>query len=564
MAVIVNQNDSTNSNNPGAGNTSGQAGSVAPVGASGAAPGSVTPVGGNAAPSPSSSGQFTNLQKYISANQGAGQNMANAIGNKTQNQANNVNNEINQGNTMIGSQLDAEKNRIAQSSGFAQQVGTDPTQLTSDPNKLAAFQQLYSGANNGQNIQNAAQGAFGNAATDISNLQNTAAQAGTEQGRFGLLQQTLGRPTYSSGQQGLDQLLMQSGGGNNTLTQLQQKLGQQANLANTNLNADQSAIGQALSGINTSAAGAQNLLKNSVGTLDPNDSGAYTVDTNGNPIKSNGTGALGQLQQALYQNQQGLIGQGTAQQKSLQAALANPSGMTAADIAALNAAAPGLNLTQGEHIYNTDLSQYLNPTFNPGTISEQSVANANDLAKYNALNQLSGGVGGYLTSQNIGGAPGIGNTNQLVSLGNNAGNLQSAIAGETTQFNSLAGQANPNIQNIVNGINLDRSRSLSGAGASAELGVQSILQNVANSNDPNAIANAITQIQSNPTLNNWVNQTLAIQSNGGSGGFGAANVPGYQGSLGGLMSWLSNYNSMNPNLVVGGPNLNQIQHPVAR
>src|SRR5579872_2309963 len=112
MAVIVNQQDSTNPANPGVGNTS-SAGSVAPVSGTGGPMGAgpVAPV--SSGPTASSSGQFTNLQKYISANQGAGQNMANQISGRAENQATTANNNINQANTMIGSQLDAEKNRIA-------------------------------------------------------------------------------------------------------------------------------------------------------------------------------------------------------------------------------------------------------------------------------------------------------------------------------------------------------------------------------------------------------------------------------------------------------------------
>lgn len=589
MATIVNQNDTNTNVNSGA----APPGSVSagPSGAGvnpGSSPmGSVMPVS-STPKAANSSGQFTNLQSYINANQGSGQNMANQISGRAQNQANQVNTGINNANGMIGSQIDAENNRIANASNLAGQVQAgNAQQITSDPNQLANWNQLYSGANNGQNIQNNASSAFANSGTAINNLQNTAQQAGTEQGRFGLLQQTLGRPTYNSGQQGLDQLLLQSGGGNNTLSQLQQNLASQANLANNNLTNDQSAIGSAINAINTNSTGAQGMLKNSIGSLNANDSGLGVVGTSGSssPYAQNG-GALNALQTALYQRQQAAINQGNAIQAEYAAGIADPTKMDAATMAALG-------LTQGEHIYDTDLSKYVTPTFNPGAVTEQGIANTTDLNQYNALNTLAGnapGTGTYLTGQNIGGAPGV-------SLGSNASGLGAAIQANATQYNQLLGQL-PQMQGNVTGalsnVNaLINSNNLQGTPVPytnpSTIGSNIDTMPTAPSSNNTQFQQATTYDQSlipllqklqstanNPAqlaamANNYgaanSDWSKLIASGTGSGNGAVANQANQINSqLAPILQWAQNYGSLDPNAVIGQPGttMNAIQAPQIR
>lgn len=158
---------------------------------------------------PSSSGSYTNLRSYLDANRGAGKQMAEGIASDVGGQAQKA------GEQMQGVQSQFQQNVQAggQSYGapqqqMVQQVADDPTKVD-----VGQFSQLreaaYSGPQQwgGQQQEQAAE-----LQKKMENLRQASEGSQTGAGQRALLQQTYGRPSYSAGEQGLDQLLVQAPG----------------------------------------------------------------------------------------------------------------------------------------------------------------------------------------------------------------------------------------------------------------------------------------------------------------------------------------------------------------
>lgn len=374
MAVIVNNQDKDEQQQPGVQG-------VSPV-TGGAPAGPAAPVT-SAAPKQVGSGQFTNVQKYLQANQGSGQKIAGEIANKGTQTAQATGNTIQQTQGAIGGQMQAENARIADAGGIKTQVQNDPTKLIQNDTIDPRFAQLYAGTNAADTIRANATQQMGNAQSQLTDLQNYANNAGTEQGRFDLLRQSLGRPTYTQGQQKLDQLLVQSGGGN-ILSDLQKNLAGQATTQANNYTNLGNTIQTGLKGITDQSAAAQADLKATLGGLDPNDPGT------GNPTA--GTGELGKLQQTLANQAKDY----RTTQQGLQDQLTQgiSTGNFNADM--LNR----LGLTPGMKTYGLNLGDYLQGSFAPGTVTEQSQATPEQVARYQALAKLAGTDSTYLNPQN--------------------------------------------------------------------------------------------------------------------------------------------------------------------
>lgn len=469
MAVVINQNDPNKKKD-----TEEQTGLTIPSGSSvGGAPAPQTQAG-TAPPPQQGSGRFVNLQRYINANQGAGERIAGKIGTGIQGQQEKLNKTL-AGTSTIQNQIQGEKDRIAQASGYGTQIQADPTKLvpmTMDQYKtsstfnpyqnvnpaatpapgtigldtkvdktpeqvnaeyqayldspeasktLNAVTQLRTGQTNAGNIQNATQQQLGLATQRLRDLQGTANMTGSESGRFQLLQDTLGRRQgYSTGQQGLDQLLLQSQG--NALANLR-------NTANTGVKTGQRAItttGQNLeTGRKDVLSQAQEAQKSITGALGRMDDPTTTdVDES--------AGALGSLQSDLkrrvgdYQKGQGEYL--TDIQKQLQTGEFDPSML---DQISGNTVTGPLGLGSGQHLYGVDLSKYVKPSYSADTATVQNIANQGDYARYQALSKLSGGSGDYLKQDQLG-------TAGKVDLGANKTALQSALQSAQDRYNQLS------------------------------------------------------------------------------------------------------------------------------
>jgi hypothetical protein len=237
-----------------------------------------TPIGtgggagaGPVAPSaskPGTSGQFTNIQNYINANQG------NNLGQQTENQFNNLKQ---QGENQLGSQV----------SGFDQNAAATGQAIQNEQSAVNAAPSQVVNPNNFQQGLSALQSGLGyqyNGPTGLQNtagLQNQAQNLSTlggltnsDAGRFTLLQKFFNTPTYTQGQTNLDNVLLGS------QPQALQQVRQTANSLGNDVN---SAVGNAASQVSqlqNQAQGVQQAAQNAVGTGAQNIYGQLGTEAN--------------------------------------------------------------------------------------------------------------------------------------------------------------------------------------------------------------------------------------------------------------------------------------------
>lgn len=299
---------------------------------------------------------YTNIQNVINANKG--NQLGSAVGNNIQQVGNAAQNNLKSAQNQF--QTDTANNQFNTDANnqVVQNVINDPTKYANtgnnDVNSQAGsqFQTLISGQyqgptalSNADQIQNQA-----------NNAKQLAGSLNTNAGRVGVLNQVVGSPQYSQGQQNLDSLL----------------------LAQSNSPQIQEAKRQALmlqGKVNTGIAGA-----------------AAQGQQNTNVAQGYGQNVQNQLGQNLTNLDTNLTNQataaGTQRDTDYQKAIADyKSGNVTQDEANL------LGLTQGMNVYNTlnDPTAFL--TENPLAASAQNVASADQYAKLQALQTLSGGYG---------------------------------------------------------------------------------------------------------------------------------------------------------------------------
>lgn len=314
---------------------------------------------GQTNPKPTSSGRFQNLNSYLKANQGFNQQNGGLAGQINQNLTS-KSNDLQQNFAQAKQDYQTSLNNARQryDSQFVDNSLQDPTKLSQDDQNK--FTQMRDATYNGPTQLDP------NLQTQVQDFSNLASGTGTEQGRFNLLQQLYNKPSYTTGQQTLDNLFLQA-----NPTQL-------ANLQNSQITSNQlsSNLGQAQADAGGQAANAieeanqtqqatRNALMNAVNGFDTQ-------------MGQNVQSALTGRDQA-YQNELGGLQNGLSSQDALKFGLIN-----------------NLGDKTSQPIYNLDPTKYLQEsTFAP---TNQSVASADDYAKINALNSLSGGK---LTDPNV-------------------------------------------------------------------------------------------------------------------------------------------------------------------
>lgn len=182
------------------------------------------------------SGRFTNLKKYIDANKDAGSRLYSGIQNKVGSEFSKGEKEATTNAAAVRQGIQAGQEKLATTGqGLVNQVSaTNPAgqstfnaqAFVQDPNQLQTFTDFRTGkAIDEQALQQQQNQALVSSQNLANTAQNRANQAATEQGRFGLLKETFRSPTnnYTAGQQRLDNLFLQAGGGDN-LGKLQQNL----------------------------------------------------------------------------------------------------------------------------------------------------------------------------------------------------------------------------------------------------------------------------------------------------------------------------------------------------
>lgn len=197
MASIINPQDEDQDEKEQAGPQQVTSGQTAVVGQEGASASS---------PTGTKSGRFTNISNYLKANQGynaQGGGLAGKIAGNIQNKGQEVKQQVGQAKSEFDAS--AQKNRTQFDENTVNSALKDPSSFVQNGQNVDKFQQQlnakYQGPTDLQNVdslQNKAQ-----------NLQNLTKQTVSEGGRFDLLKQMFNKPTYTGGQQRLDNLLLQ-------------------------------------------------------------------------------------------------------------------------------------------------------------------------------------------------------------------------------------------------------------------------------------------------------------------------------------------------------------------
>jgi hypothetical protein len=371
-------------------------------------------VNGQGATTGTNSGNYPNLQQYMTANQnwnsaqgGLGGEVAsnlNSQGQQVNQSAQIAQNAFqNQGNTWQQNTANAENT-------FSQGLSNPYGFTQNNPNAMSTANQALNAQYTG------AQNLFGNNPNlqqQEQNYTSTAGQTGSESGRYALLQNMFGGNNYTQGEQGLDQALIQT-----SPQQMQQLQGaaQQANRTNQNLqnlNAQdvQQAQGWTQYGQQAQQAAAQGL--------------------------NSAIGNLGSTLQGQYQ---------AAEQSAPQQLAAAQAAINSGNISAQQA--QDLGITNGEYFYNVNPGQYATQA----NITQQDTATQQQYQQMQALAQLGGlnasavnpASSGYLNTYNTANMP-----TQFLTPGNyvdyHKADLQSAIANAASTYQN---QANPLAQTV--------------------------------------------------------------------------------------------------------------------
>lgn len=359
--------------------------STAPIGPSGSVAPSGTPA------NQQGTGGAVNIQKYVDANSGAGNQLAGGIEKQVGNQANKVNNEVTAGTNAFNNAVQPIQSSFNAAPGVANNVFTNANDYTnstgqlnptsalsaSQQNTLAQFGQLRDQGYNPQ-IQAAgttAQTNYNQALNDQKSIQP--GLANTEQGRFQLLQNAFGSPNYNRGDQRLDQLFLQTQPG---VTQgLTQNLSNAAN-----------SVGKNVQNFGTTTSGGIKNLLDQSGSIAGNIQNLFNLGNYGAAGTLGPTGATGNqmaIQPILTDSQNRFATDKAAGQNAaaLQAALSSPGKLTPAQI-------QQLGLTPGQSLWDVNnLTSYFDPGTTAPTLA--SAADPAEVARYRALMTLSANNG---------------------------------------------------------------------------------------------------------------------------------------------------------------------------
>lgn len=215
-----------------------------------------------------SSGRFTNIKKYVDANRGAGEQLGNRITSGLEKETVKATDQSQA--QQIAQNVQAERDRIGQGNTFNNRLKNDEArQIYGNEGEKTEFSNLLNQRNELSNLGEAKTKAEQDQIAAIQKAQGNVNNLGTESGRFQLLQNTVRNPNYSTGQQRLDQLVLQAGNPQQ-LVDAQRNLGQQIKTSSGQLQDMYGNIGTNLQTGSTEANEVANLLKNTLGTQTDN------------------------------------------------------------------------------------------------------------------------------------------------------------------------------------------------------------------------------------------------------------------------------------------------------
>lgn len=378
MAVVLNQNQQQEDENQQ--QQPGQPIALTSGGPSAPAVAPMARAGGGSRPTSrqrQGSGRFTNLQRYIDANQGAAARTGRQIERVAEKTQQRAQPETQRRLSDIRSQIQSEQQRLGQAGQFAQTVQQGSTEDVSNlaQNRLDDFTRLRTGQNLARDIQSAGTQATGLMGQTAGKLQNIADQSRTEAGRFNLLRNAIGGPRYSAGQRRLDQLILQ-GGGAGELRNLQQNLGQRATQKQQAVNQFGQELQSGVSNIQEQSQAAQQQLQSALGRFGEQAG-----------FGEAGTGALGQLATTLEQQR----AQAEQEQASELERIRNIVSQNAFGKMGGEEALRALGLDTGQRLFNVDLSKYAGQlTAGDADITKADIIQDEQQRRLDALTQLAG------------------------------------------------------------------------------------------------------------------------------------------------------------------------------
>lgn len=347
---------------------------------------------------PNSSGRFTNLQTYLSANKdfNQGKGLGGKITQGINQQADQYQKDLSQGAQEFNKQAAQGASGYYQPPAGSSEYVTPDTNYKqndyikntlADPSKASdddvkKFQGYTNAAYQGPQDLTQVQGKqnYGYLQNQAQGLQQNVKNAQTESGRFDLLKQMFNRPTYSTGQQGLDNLLIQSSP--NQLQELQnaQQVAQKANLGLQKTEQGSSALANQYQTL------ANNTRTGVTGDLSKAITNIGDINDPNSTIAKELAATKGQIQTAYDPNANGSFA------NNLKGNNLTP------EIAA------ALGLKNGDRLYGVNLSNpgYYNQNVSSALaqLNPQMAASQQDYANLAALGKLSGNA-------NIGNAQGI-------------------------------------------------------------------------------------------------------------------------------------------------------------
>jgi hypothetical protein len=177
------------------------------------------------------SGTYTNLQKYLKSNQGAGQQIAGRITTDVASKQEKVSGAMTEADKVAKAVKDQNEKikNTAGIPGVINSVASGTGSVADLQAKTDDINYLTSGkyATDAEGNKVALQGAESTASGALQNVEDRAKQLGSESGRYNILSDVYKKPSYAAGQQRLDQLFLQQSGGN-TLQNLQKSTAQTA------------------------------------------------------------------------------------------------------------------------------------------------------------------------------------------------------------------------------------------------------------------------------------------------------------------------------------------------
>ena len=431
---------------------------------------------------PTSSGSFTNLQSYLNANQD--QNFGSQLASKVQNTVDQANQAQSNADTQFKGIVD--QNTVNPNQDLINSAISDPTTFVSNQQNVDAFNQQKNANYSGPNSLSDESSLYNNAYQTTQNAQQAANATQNEGGRFALLNQYFNAPSYSQGEQNLDQFLVSA---DPTAGKAFQNVQQNANQAqqnwNNQLSADQGYASQAAQTTNSAATAARNALG-----IDASGNFTGVAGTNGDYTNGGAIGNLyNQINDAATADQSAYNTQNAAVQQALKSD--NLSGLTPDELNQL-----GLSNFSGP-LWDVSPANFLTINNNASSVNPQTVANAEQYAQMAALSQLAGTPDTLLPNSSLAGtAPTQGYTFNTPAF-------QSAINDSQNAFQQSLTKA-PSISSINGSINSSTGYNISAAA------------NVAGAVGVNLNANNLSDQK------NQLQQAIAIYSKGAGPGYDAS------------------------------------------